>query len=60
MINERKKANQTEDPKAKALAYEQNIAPYFQKIRYHADKLEIIVDDEIWPFPKYREMLFTR
>jgi glutamine synthetase len=60
MINERKKANQIEDSKTKALAYEQKIASYFHDIRYHTDKLEIIVDDEIWPFPKYREMLFTR
>jgi glutamine synthetase len=60
MINERKEANQIEDPKTKALAYEQKIASYFHDIRYHSDKLEIIIDDEIWPFPKYREMLFTR
>ena len=60
MINERKEANQIEDAKTKALAYEQKIASYFSEIRHHTDKLEIIVDDEIWPFPKYREMLFTR
>jgi len=60
MINKRKEVNQIEDPKTKAKAYEQQVASYFEDIRYHADKLEIIVDDEIWPFPKYREMLFTR
>lgn len=60
MINERKKANDIESSRDKAIAYEQNIAAFFDDIRYHIDKLEMIVDDEIWPFPKYREMLFTR
>jgi len=60
MINERKKANQIEDIDKKASAYEKKVVSAFENIRYHSDKLEIIVDDEIWPFPKYREMLFTR
>jgi glutamine synthetase len=60
MINERKKANQIEDVKTKALAYHQRVIPFLEDIRYHADKLEMIIDDENWPFPKYREMLFTR
>jgi glutamine synthetase len=35
------------------------VAPFLDKIRYHIDKLELIVDDEIWPLPKYRELLFS-
>ena len=60
MINQRKKANVLENEKEKAYAYEKEVTPYFEAIRYHVDKLELIVDDEIWPFPKYREMLFTK
>ncbi|MFO8235628.1 MAG: glutamine synthetase III [Bacteroidales bacterium] len=60
MINERKKANQISDTKIKAQAYNEKICSYFEEIRYHVDKLEMIIDDEIWPFPKYREILFTR
>lgn len=60
MIEERKKANKIEDSFRKALAYENKIKPYLSDIRYHIDKLELIVDNEIWPLPKYREMLFTR
>ncbi len=60
MVEERKKANVIEDSAQKALAYEKNIKPYLESIRYHIDKLELIVDNEIWPLPKYRELLFTR
>jgi glutamine synthetase len=60
MIEERKKANVIEDSYKKALAYESKVKPYLDEIRYHIDKLELIVDNEIWPLPKYREMLFTR
>ena len=60
MIDERKKANKIECIREKASSYSKNVVPYFEKIRYHVDKLELIVDDDIWPFPKYREMLFTR
>jgi glutamine synthetase len=60
MIEERKKANILEDSFQKALAYEKNVKPYLEDIRTHIDKLELIVDNEIWPLPKYREMLFTR
>ena len=60
MVNARKKANQIEDEKQKAYAYHENVVSYFSEIRTHVDKLERIVDDEMWPFPKYREMLFTR
>ena len=60
MIEERKKANVIEDPFKKALQYEKKVKPYLDQIRVHIDKLELIVDDEIWPLPKYRELLFTR
>jgi glutamine synthetase len=60
MIEERKKANVIEGTVEKALAYEKNVRPYLDKIRYHIDKLELTVDNEIWPLPKYRELLFTR
>lgn len=60
MVEERKKANVIEDAYKKALAYENNVKPYLDSIRYHIDKLELIVDNEIWPLPKYRELLFTR
>ncbi|MCK5029542.1 MAG: glutamine synthetase III [Bacteroidales bacterium] len=60
MIEARKQANKIEDIREKAAAYSKKVVPYFEKIRYHVDKLELIVDDEIWPLPKYREMLFTR
>ncbi|MCM4160716.1 glutamine synthetase type III [Antarcticibacterium flavum] len=60
MIEERKKANKIEDADKKAHAYCDNVKPYFEKIRYHCDKLELVVDDEIWPLTKYRELLFTR
>jgi glutamine synthetase len=59
MVEERKKANVIEDAYKKALAYEKNVKPYLDNIRQHIDKLELIVDDEIWPLPKYRELLFT-
>lgn len=60
MIEERKKANKIEDSYEKALAYESKVKPYLEDIRVHIDKLELIVDNEMWPLPKYREMLFTR
>jgi glutamine synthetase len=60
MIEARKKANSIEDIRVKSVEYSTKVVPYFEKIRYHVDKLELIVDDEIWPLPKYREMLFTR
>jgi len=60
MINERKKANKIDDFEKQAAAYCNKVKPYFDEIRYHCDKLEIMVDDEIWPLSKYREMLFTR
>jgi len=60
MIEERKKANVMEEAEEKAITYCENVKPYFDKIRYHCDKLELMVDDELWPLAKYREMLFTR
>lgn len=60
MIEERKKANVIADSFKKAKAYEDNVKPYLEAIRTHIDKLELIVDNEIWPLPKYRELLFTR
>ena len=60
MINERKKANKIQDAEKQTLAYCNKVKPYFDEIRYHCDKLETMVDDELWPLVKYREMLFTR
>ncbi len=60
MIEERRKANIIEDIYKKALAYESKVKPYLNEIRIHIDKLELVVDNELWPLPKYRELLFTR
>ncbi len=60
MINERKKTNRIVDMEKKASAYCNKIKPYFEDIRRHCDKLELMIDDEIWPLTKYRELLFTR
>lgn len=60
MIDARKKANKIEDAEKKAFAYCEDVKPYFEIIRYHCDKLELLVDDEIWPLTKYRELLFTK
>ncbi len=59
MIEARKVANKMGDEKEKAKAYSSKVAPFLVKIRSHIDKLELIVDDEIWPLPKYRELLFS-
>lgn len=60
MVEERKKANNLEDAKKQAIAYCEKVIPYFEKIRYNVDKLELLVDDEVWQLPKYRELLFTK
>lgn len=60
MIEARKKANAVEGARAHAVAYCEKVLPYFETIRYHVDKLELLVDDEYWPLPKYRELLFNR
>ncbi|WP_417855215.1 glutamine synthetase III [Xanthomarina gelatinilytica] len=59
MTNERKTANHIEDIEKKADAYCNKVKPLFNEIRYHCDKLELLVDDELWPLTKYRELLFT-
>ncbi len=60
MIEARKKANTLEQAHDKANAYCNKVFPYFEKIRNHVDKLEMIIDDELWPLPKYRELLFLK
>ena len=61
MIEARKKANAIENARERAIAYDKDIkAIYFDEIRYHVDKLEHLVDDDLWTLPKYREMLFIR
>jgi glutamine synthetase len=60
MTEERKVANNIENITEKAIFYSVNVKDYFEKIRYHVDKLELIVDNDLWPLPKYREMLFIR
>ena len=59
MIVERKRINKLDDPKQKANEYSDIVKPLFDIIRYRVDKLELMVDDEIWPLPKYRELLFN-
>jgi glutamine synthetase len=58
MIEARKVANKINDALKQAKEYCYKVQPYFETIRYHADKLELLVDDEMWCLPKYREMLF--
>ncbi|MBE0653849.1 MAG: hypothetical protein IH594_08630 [Bacteroidales bacterium] len=60
MTEARKVANAIEDTEEKAISYSKTIAPFLDDIRYHVDKLELIVDNEMWPLPKYRELLFTK
>jgi glutamine synthetase len=60
MINERKKANKIEDSEKTAQVYCEKVKPLFDVIRYSCDKLELLIDDELWPLTKYREMLFTK
>ena len=60
LVEARKVANRIESQRAKAIAYHDNIAPMLEQIRYHIDKLELIVDDQMWTLPKYRELLFIR
>ncbi len=59
MIDERKKANKLSGLKS-AEYYCQKVQPFFEQIRYHCDKLETMVDDNLWPLTKYRELLFTK
>ncbi|MBN8695751.1 MAG: glutamine synthetase III [Bacteroidetes bacterium] len=60
MTEARKKANAIGDVKKQAIDYCEKVKAYFETIRYHVDKLELLVDDENWPLPKYRELLFTK
>ncbi|HEY0977915.1 MAG TPA: glutamine synthetase type III, partial [Flavobacteriales bacterium] len=60
MIEARKKANAIEDNREKAIAYCDKVKPFLDQVRYHSGKLEITVNDELWPLPKLRELLFTR
>ncbi|MDB2493305.1 glutamine synthetase III [Flavobacteriaceae bacterium] len=60
MTNARKKANSVKDTTKKASIYCKQVKPLFDDIRYHCDKLELLIDDELWPLAKYREMLFTK
>ncbi len=60
MVEARKVANKITDERAKAVEYHDKITPMLEQIRYHIDKLELIVDDQMWTLPKYRELLFIR
>ena len=60
MVNARKVANKIADEREKAVAYHDTVETWFQPIRYQIDKLELVVADELWTLPKYRELLFIR
>ena len=60
MTAERKTANNLSTLEDKASNYCNNVKPFFEVIRYHCDKLELLIDDELWPLTKYRELLFTK
>ena len=60
MVEARKVANKIESEREKAVQYHDTVQPYLESIRYHVDKLELIVEDELWVLPKYRELLFIR
>ena len=60
MVNARRIANKISNEREKAIAYHDTVLPHMDTIRYHIDKLELMVDNEIWPLPKYRELLFIR
>ena len=60
LVEARKEANRIDSEREKAVAYHDRIAPMLEEIRYQIDKLELIVDNEMWPLPKYRELLFMR
>ncbi len=60
MVEARKIANAIEDLTEKAIAYDETVKSFFEPIRYHVDKLEVLVDDSKWPLPKFRELLFVK
>ena len=59
MIDARKACNVLKEGVEMATAYDEKVRPYLSSIRYHIDKLELVVDNEMWPLPKYRELLFN-
>ena len=60
MVEARKRANRLADMRERAIAYHDTVAPYLDEIRDHIDDLELMVDNQMWPLPKYRELLFIR
>jgi glutamine synthetase len=60
MVETRKVVNKLEDMEKMAQKYDSDVRPYLDDIRYHIDKLELLVDNSMWPLPKYRELLFAR
>jgi len=60
MTEARKQANKIESARERALAYCDSVKPYLTSIRYEVDKMELIVDNETWPLPKFRELLYIR
>ena len=58
LVEARRVANRIKNERERAIAYHDTVAPLIEEIRNHVDQLELIVDDELWPLPKYREMLF--
>lgn len=60
MVDTRKEVNRYESTEQKALEYRDKVFPFFEEVKYHVDKLELLIDDEMWPLPKYRELLFIR
>lgn len=60
MVEERKKANTITDARKIAIAYDEKVKAHFEPIRYHVDKLELLIGDQYWPLPKFRELLFLK
>lgn len=60
MVEARRIANRIEEEREKAIAYHDTVEPHMEEIRYHVDKLELMIDNEMWPLPKYRELLFIK
>jgi glutamine synthetase len=60
MVEARKKANKIDDVRERAVVYDETVKSFFDPIRYHVDKLEQLIDDELWPLPKFRELLFLK
>jgi glutamine synthetase len=60
MTEERKKANTIVESRKLAISYDEKVKPFFENIRYNVDKLELIIGDQYWPLPKFRELLFLK